>query len=208
MSFYIKKESEVAEQPVFKKILEVSQGGVLVKVDARLPGCIHTLYEGTPISTGSTTGEYHFMKSAVVSTVHTAAAAASRIKVEWPHPFKIGDIIAISDPSLTSWDTGSVATIYAIAATYLVTYDTSFTFPKHSIVYQAAADAATAPLHRPYGLLRHSVRVRDDDGTTCYNVFGSLVFQGSALSSNYKFGYPEDVKNRLSRVRFVDKGKV
>ena len=204
MALWIDKETEAVEQPVFLKILEIGHGGGLIKVDARVPGCLHTLYEGTPLATCTTAGQYHFMKSAVLSTVHTGSQTATKIHVEWPHPFKAGDFVGLS---IAGWDAASCTTILVAAETYLVTIVTEFDAPKHTVVYETAAAQATAPKHRPYGLLRHSVRVREDDGTTCYNVYAPIVFQGSALSSNYLFGYPIDIKNRLTHIRFVDKGQ-
>jgi len=52
------------------------------------------------------------------------------------------------------------------------------------------------------------VRVREDDGVTCYNVYGPLVFRGAVATSCYKWGYTTDVKNRLEdRLRFVNKNQ-
>ncbi|MCK5601741.1 hypothetical protein KAR91_07735, partial [Candidatus Pacearchaeota archaeon] len=63
------------EIPVFLSILEDMRGGVLVKVDARVPTGLHTLYAGTPIATNGTSGEYQFMKSALVATAKADGAS-------------------------------------------------------------------------------------------------------------------------------------
>jgi len=52
------------------------------------------------------------------------------------------------------------------------------------------------------------VKVRDDEGTTLYNVYGSLVHRGSVAQSVFRWGYPADVRNRLSKIRFVKQGQV
>ena len=95
MALYVTSKSQVAEHPVFLSILENMPGGALVKVDARVPSGLHTLYAGTPIATNATSGEYMFMKSALVATAK--ANAATRIVVEAPHPFKVGEYVGFDD---------------------------------------------------------------------------------------------------------------
>jgi len=195
--FFTSKTGQV-DPPVFLEVLEVSQGAALVKVDARLPTDLHTIFEGTPIATTATAGVYKWMKSAILSTIHSSSATATRIVIRGPNPFKIGDYFAQSGIGA-----GSGGTITAVAATYVVTAQTKFDIAKGAIIYQAAAANATAPFCRPYALLRHPLQVRETDGVTCYNVYGALVHRGTAATSVYKWGYTADVKNRLGdRIRF------
>ena len=204
MALFVTNKSQVAEHPVFLSILEDLPGGVLVKVDARVPTGLHTLYAGTPIATNATSGEFMFMKTAVVATAK--AAGATRIVVEAPHPFKAGEIVGF-DKLTGIMGAACTSTITAVAATYIATALTEYALVKHYVVYQANADGATAPKFRPYALLKDSVVVREPDGKTCYNVYGSAVARGSVLTSNFKWGYTFDVKNRLEdRLRFVNKG--
>lgn len=204
MALQVTSKSQQAEHPIFLSILEDMNGGVLVKVDSRVPAGLHTLWAGTPIATNGTAGEYMFMKSAIVATAK--ADGATRIVIQAPNPFKVGDYIGF-DKSGTAMGAGSVVTITAVAATYIATPQTNFTLVKKDVIYEATASGATAPKFRPYALLKDSVIVRETDGTTAYNVFGSGVVRGAVAVSNYNWGYPGDVKNRLEdRVRFVDKG--
>ena len=204
MALFFTKKTGVVLHPVFLKVLEVSQGAALVKVDARLPVGLHTIFEGTPIATTATAGVYKWMKSAVLSTAHVSGAANTRIRLIAPHPFKVGDFVGEEGIGA-----GSCTTITAVAATYVVTVETKFDIDKHGILYQTAAANATAPFCRPYALLRHPLSVREADGTTKYNVYGTLVHRGAVGTSLYKHGYTTDVKNRLGdRIRFQDKNLV
>ena len=201
MSLYVSKKTGVAEHPVFLSILEVLTGGVTVKVDSRIPTGLHTLYEGTPLATCATVGHYMFIKSAVVATAK--AAAATKIYVERPHPFIVGDFI---------WIEGTIAatatTITAVGTNYLATVLTTYGVAKKAVVTQAAAANATAPKYHAFALLANSVRVRDDDGTTSYNVTAGAVVRGTAMTSNFKFGISASVKGTLEdRMRFVNKGQ-
>lgn len=201
MALYVTKKSQVGEQPVWLKILEDMRGGALVKVDARVPSGLHTLYAGTPIATNSTDGEYMFMKTAIVATAK--ATGDTRVVLEGPNPFKVGDFIAGDGHGVAS-----VATITAVANTYIVTLQTEYVLAKKDVIYECNAGGATTPKARPYALLKDSVIVREKDGTTCYNVYGSGVVRGSVATSNYKFGYTDDIKNRMGdRVRFVNKNQ-
>ena len=204
MSLYFKKETGSVLNPVFLKIIERSLGGALIKVDSRLPNSLHTIFEGTPVAICSTAGEYIWMKSAVLSTLK--ATNTTRIVIYPPNPFKIGDYIGVSGANELA--AATCATITAVAPTYIVTAQTTYSLAKHEVVYQANAANATAPRFRPYALLENPLVVRDEDGTTKYNVFGSLVHRGSVAQSVFRWGYPADVKNRLSRMRFVKQGQV
>ena len=202
MALSFRKKSGQVLDPVFLKVLEVSQSAVLITVDARIPSGLHTLYEGTPIATCGTAGQYQFMKTALVATLKDEGA--TRIVIKPPNPFKIGDYVGFDGKTSTT-----VATVTAVANTYIVTVLTEYAAAKHCVVYQTSTDGATTPKYRPYALLRHPLIVREADGTTCYNVYGTLVHRGTAATSVYKWGFTTDVKNRLGdRIRFQDKNLV
>uniref|UniRef100_A0A6M3L6J3 Uncharacterized protein n=1 Tax=viral metagenome TaxID=1070528 RepID=A0A6M3L6J3_9ZZZZ len=201
MSLYFKKETGTVLHPVFLKILERSQGGALIKVDSRVPTDLHTIFEGTPIATNTTAGEYMWMKSAVVATA--CADGATRIVIYPPNPFKIGEFVGAVDMAAATF-----GTITAVAPTYVVTAQTDFSLAKGEVLYQANAANATAPKFRPYALLENPIIVREEDGTTKYNVFAPLVHRGSIAASVFRWGYTTDVKNRLNLIKFRNQGQV
>lgn len=200
MPAYITKTSQTQRNPVFLEILEEAAGGVILEVDARVPSGTYTLFAGCPIATCATQGQFMFIKTAQVSTAK--ADGATRIKIEPPNLFKVGEFIGIDGAGA-----GTTATITVVAPTYIVTALTNFTVAKHDVVYQVNADAATAPKYEPFGYLKNDVGVRDSDGTTLYNVSAGLVLRGSIAASNYPCGYGNIVRGHTdNRIRFVNKG--
>ena len=203
MSLTISKKTGVAEHPVFLSVLEGMNGGAMVKVDARIPTGLATLYAGTPIATNATAGQYMFMKSSVLATAHVAGAAATKLIVQRPHPFVVGDFIWIEGTAAAT-----ATTVTAVGTNYLVTVLTTYGAAKKAVITEAAAANATAPKYRPYALLQNSVKVREADGTTSYNVFAAAVVRGTCAVSNVTFGVTADVKGRLGdNLRFVNKGQ-
>jgi hypothetical protein len=141
------------------------------------------------------------MKSAILATAHVAGV--TKLTVNRPHPFKVGEFLWIEGTAAAT-----ATTITAVGTNYLVTVLTTYGAAKKAVITQANAANATAPLHRPYALLGHSVKVRNADGTTCYNVFADAVVRGTAMTCNFVFGLTADVEGRLGdRMRFVDKGQ-
>lgn len=201
MALYQTKKDETARVPVFLKILETSAAGICLEVDSRIPTDLHTIFAGTAVATCGTAGQYMWMKSAVLSTAKVTNT--TRIRINGPNPFKVGDYIALEGLAAST-----AATITAVAATYIVTAQTTYSLAKHEVVYQAAAANATARKYQACGLLQNDVYVRDNAGVTLYNVFGSLVLQGSVLVSNFVWGYDPRVRGKLSFIRFVDQNKV
>ncbi len=200
MALYITSETEPQQNPVFLQVLEEIVGGVTIRSSSRIPSDLHTLFAGTALATCPTVGEYQFIKTAVLSTAHTAGQATTRIMVK-QHAFNVGDFVYCGEKA--GGTAASCTTITAIADTYIVTIVTTFGMTKGSVIYETKTDGATAPAFRTYAILRESVLVREDDGTTLYNVFAPAVVRGTVVESLSPYGYSADQKNRLTNFRFV-----
>ena len=202
MALYVTKDTTTARHPIFLKILEEAVGGVMLEVDARVPSALHTLYAGCPVATCATQGQFMFIKTAQVSTAKADGATA--ITITAPNMFKVGDFIGVD-----GMGAGTTATITVVTATKIATALTNFTLTKGQIVYQAAADGATAPKYEPFALLKNDTYVKDADGTTMYNVAIGLVLRGTVAASNYPLPYGSIVKGHTPlayRMRFVSTG--
>jgi len=202
MGIWQAKKSQAQRHPVFLEILEETHGGVMIEVDSRIPSATYTLFAGCPIATCATQGQFMFIKTAQVTTAKADGATA--IAIEGPNLFKVGDFIGIE-----GMGAGTTATITVVTATKIATALTNFTLTKGAIVYEAAADGATAPKYEPFGLLKNDTYVKEADGTTIYNATGSLVLRGAVAASNYPLPYGSIVKGHspLSiRMRYVSTG--
>jgi hypothetical protein len=179
MSLYIKTDTETASVPVFLQILSDVPGGVMFQ-DDRIPSDVTEIKAGTPIfESASTTGLWDFVKTGKSNS--TQSAATSIQLTPGTHLFKTGEFLmkaagataaTITSITHTSATTDTIVTSVAVGALATAT-----------VLVQAAAAALGATTcdekFDPTGLLRNTIKVREDDYTTLYNVSAGVVIRGT-----------------------------
>jgi len=179
MSMRVSTETGVTFNPVFLSILEDIQGGVTIAT-TELPTNIYRLPRGTLLSTTATSKVYQPVKTGKSTSTQAAATKIYLTQGVSPLLFKVGEFIA-----RVGGTTGS--TITAIAtSTNTVGITTSHAIgalTTSSQVMEVAAAGATLKKYTASAILKDTVTVREDDGTTLNNVFGSAVVRGSVRQS-------------------------
>lgn len=192
-------ETGVAFNPVFLSILEDIQGGVTIAT-TELPSNVYRLPRGTLLSTTPTSKVYQPVKTGKSIKTQTAATKIYLARGESPLLFKVGEYIA-----KVGGTTGSTITVIATStSTVAITTGTAIgALATASQVLEVAAAGATLKKYTASAILKDTVTVREDDGTTLYNVFGSAVIRGSVRESALPFSVEAADKTGLTaRLRF------
>ena len=219
MSLDILKETEKQYYPIFKSILEDIEGGITIAT-TDIPTTTLELFEGQALhKNASTAGLYNPVKTATLKrTLGTSALVtiyvySSDIPGVPGQNFKVGEWVMIDGR-------GSAATIASITigtktngvGTDIIIFKAgggglNATIITNTKLQQANNDVTTAaaPLYTANCLMRDSIRVRKDDGTTLNNIIVGAVVRGTVNESRMPFSAPtEAVKTPLTdRIRFV-----
>ena len=220
MSLAITAESEKQYYPVFKQILSDVEGGVTIAA-TNIPTTTLELFAGTPLHRNATTaGLYNPVKTMTLKrTLGTAACVtiyvySSNIPGVPGQNFKTTEYIMVDNRGTSvTIATITIGTKTSGVGTNII-YLTAGSGGLHctaitgTIIQQAAAGGlatGAVPLYTANCLLRDSVRVRKDDGTTLNNIHAGAVTRGEVNESRMPFGAPKEaVKTPLTdRIRFV-----
>ena len=200
MSLQVLKETGVAYDPVFLKILEDIPGGVTIKTN-RFPTDTKEIKKGALLNADATTaGLYNIIK-----TVRLTADADSNVTVlavePADHLFKVGEYIQLNG--------GTSATIVVVAAdqitieSALVHVDT----PSGTVLFEAAAAVTTgsAALYDTDAVLRDTIKVRETGVATLLdNIFAAAVVRGTVDESELPYFVTDQSKTDLTaRIRFA-----
>lgn len=196
MSLQIIKDTGVAYDPVFLKILEDIPGGVTVKTN-RFPTTQKEIKKGTLLNADATTaGLYNIIKSARLSAAFPTGDTA--IAVDSPHLFLVGEFIKLN---------GTAQTISRVSATAIVvptTGQAGAAVASGSILGEASS-AAGAVKYAASAVLRDTIEVRKlGVATLSANVFAGGVVRGTVDESELPYFVTSDDKTALTaRIRFA-----
>lgn len=197
-NLYITKESGLTEKPVFIDIIGDIPGGIAISID-EIPTTTKYLYAGQQLAESeNTSGLYQPVKTAYGFGDATALTA---FYVRTGHLFNVGDYIAKegnadSLQSIVSITRGANTDRIVVAAT-LGTVATG------TVLYQAAS-GDSSQLYKPDCLLKNTLRVREDDLTSLYNVNASGVVRGDVREDLMPNPITAQGKTNItSRIRFA-----
>ncbi|MCK4297867.1 MAG: hypothetical protein KAX28_14575 [Candidatus Marinimicrobia bacterium] len=198
MSLQIIKDTGVAYDPVFLKILEDIPGGVTVKTN-RFPTDTKEIKKGTLLNAdASTAGLYNVIKSVRLTAAYASNVTA--MAVEAPHLFKVGEYIHIYGVT--------AGTISRVAATGIVCAAIAHAAVASGTVLAEAVAAATTDYAVKYAasaVLRDTIEVRKPGvATLSANVFAGAVVRGTVDESELPYFVTDADKTALTaRVRFA-----
>ena len=219
MNLQVRKESEKRYNPVFLSILEDIVGGVTIRTD-RLPTTTKFLTPGTPLKADTTSvGLYDVVKTAKLKRTLGSSACvtiyvySSNLPNSPSQIFKVGEWVMVDGR-------GSSATIASItkgALTNGIGTDTiiftagggglNCTAITGTLLAEAGNDLSTgaAPLHLATCMLRDTVRVRLESGTTLENITAGAVVRGSVNTSILPYASPVEavITPLTARLRFA-----
>jgi len=201
MSLQVLKETGVAYDPVFLKILEDIPGGVTVKTD-RFPTDTKEIKKGALLNamTGASIGLYN-----VIKTVRITADGDSNVTVlavePADHLFKVGEYIQLNG--------GTSATIVVVADAQL-TIESALAhvdIPSGTVLFEAAAAVTTgsAALYATDAVLRDTIKVRETGVATLLdNILAAAVVRGTVDESELPYFVTDQSKTDLTaRIRFA-----
>jgi len=219
MNLQTRLETETQYNPVFLEILEDVVAGVTVRT-GRIPSTTKFLFPGMPLRADPTSvGLYDLVKTAKLKRTLTTAACvtiyvySSSLPNAPGHNFKVGEWMMRDGGA-------SAATIAAITigaktngvGTDIIVFTAgggglNCTAVTGTVLLEAGNDVTTlaAPLYEATCLLRESIRVRLESGTTLQNLMGGAVVRGTVKEAILPCAMPtEGVKTPLTaRIRYA-----
>ena len=198
------KKTGTVYDPVWISILDDIPGGGSVKTN-RIPAGVKQLLAGTLLQEDGTTGGlYNPIKSAKSDGTQATATSNTFVQTD---PDKLlfiaGDFV-----SLEGKTTG--ATIVSVTQTSatqvtIVTDDILGTLATATILVQTSSSSGgTGKLYTADSILKETIRVREDDGTTIDNIGGGIVTRGMIDES--EMPYPVEAADKTgltARIHFV-----
>jgi len=178
----VKKDEGTRYDPVFREIISDIPGGVTLK-SAEFPSDLLVLGAGTMIGASDTVGLYNICKTAKSDSTQTLITTITVVgSAKYRLPFIVGEFIAvygkatistISTITHTSDDTDTI-----ITGTPIGTMTTADIIIRCAAAATVVAATQTAGLYAAAGFTRDVIKVREDDGTTLYNVNVGAVVRG------------------------------
>ena len=195
----VTKTTGIGFKPVFLSILEGIVGGVKLAT-TELPTNVYRLPRGTLLSTTSTAKVYQPLKVAKSCETQTAGTALRFTRNDNPLLFKVGEFIAkyaATTGSTITRITNSANTVVIATSSSLGTLATA------TRILEVAAAGATLKKYTPSAILKDTVTVREEDGTTLDNVLVAAVLRGSVQESALDYYVTAADKTSLDdRLRF------
>lgn len=198
MSLDVTSKTGVVYDPVFLKILEDIPGGVTVKTN-RMPSTTLQLLKGAMLQEdASTDGLFNVIKTAKSTATQTTGTTYT---LDPANLFILGEFVAIEGKT-----TGVTITRLTKAATTMSigVARNMGTMATATKLIEVAAAAATLKLYTADSILKDTVRVREDDQTTLYNVAAGAVVRGTVREAGLPYKVETADKTGLTgRVRFA-----
>ena len=201
MSIGIRRRDEEGTKPIFLSILEDIPGGVTIDT-TELPSPRPDLLEIGQLLSGSG-GAWNVCKSAFLSREKTANATA--IVVRSGHLFKVGDFVMLDGQ-------GTAVTISAISDNGITSHISLASNRLRNLAVSGgiideanSAVSTNAVVKYPAnGMLRATVRTRDNFRGDLDNITGAVVIRGSVKENLMPFPVSADQKRNLTdRLRFA-----
>jgi len=220
MSLQVRKETEVQYNPVFLSILEDIVGGVTIST-TRVPSTTKFLFPGTPLAaSASSVGLYNVVKTGKLAhAIDTAACVtiyllSSSVPNSPGHNFKVGEWLmrdgGASAATIASITVGTKTNGIGKDTIVMTAGGGGFNYASvatNSLIVEAENDVTTlaAVKFSAACLLRDSVRIRLESGTTLQNITAGGVIRGSVDESILPVACTtEGVKTPLTaRIRFA-----
>jgi len=198
----VKSDSGTRYDPVFQSIFEDIPGGITIK-SAEFPTDLIVLGAGTMIGASDTAGLYNLCKTAKSTSTQSASTSVLVVaNAKYKSLFKADEYIAI-------YGQATISTITSVTHTAAVT-DTIVVgtalgaLATASIIIRCAAAATvvaadtTAGQYTAVGFTRDVIKVREDDGTTLYNVNVGAVVRGTVNEDMLPYVVDANQKKNLT----------